>query len=127
MIKQVESYCTEILVNTKCANLPFHNLEHTKEVVSNVGFIAKFLKFSMQEIEPIIIAAWFHDIGHFEVYQGHEEVSKRLAKEFLEKEEYPKEKIDIVLSCIEATKMPKTCTDVYSAVLCDADVFRTGT
>ena len=46
-------------------------------------------------MEPIIIAAWFHDTGHSEIYQGHESVSKRLAEGFLRIEGYPKDKIAI--------------------------------
>ena len=89
MILKVSNYCSSILLNDKCAILPFHNLEHTKEVVSNVY--------------------------------------KRLAEGFLRIEGYPKDKIATVLNCIEATKMPQSCTDKYSAVLCDADIFHIGT
>ncbi len=127
MILKVSNYCSSILLNDKCAILPFHNLEHTKEVVSNVYVISKFLEFTEQEMEPIIIAAWFHDTGHSEIYQGHESVSKRSAEGFLRIEGYPKDKIATVLNCIEATKMPQSCTDKYSAVLCDADIFHIGT
>jgi predicted metal-dependent HD superfamily phosphohydrolase len=96
-------------------------------VVSHAKAICDYIGFSKDEAEPVLIAAWFHDTGHSEVYEGHEEASKRLAKEFLEKEGYPKEKIVTVLSCIDATKMPQICIDRYAAVLCDADVFHIGT
>ncbi|MFS4416424.1 HD domain-containing protein [Maribacter sp. 2307ULW6-5] len=127
MISELEKYCTQLLSAGKCAQLPFHNIEHTKEVVSNVKVICNYQRLSKEEIEPIVIAAWFHDTGHLELYQGHEEVSKRLAKEFLEKQGYPQAKLETVLACIEATKMPQNCTSKYAAVLCDADIFHIGT
>lgn len=127
MIREVENYCCDLLVKSDCAKLPFHNLEHTKEVVSNVGVIAEYLGLSPEETELVATAAWFHDTGHSEVYQGHEEVSKGLAETFLEKEGYPKEKLTNVLSCIDATKMPQQPENSYSEILCDADVFHIGT
>lgn len=127
MLQQVEKFCSKLLKESKCAGLSFHNYEHTKEVASHAKLICDYLGFDKEESEPILIAAWFHDIGHSEVYQGHEDVSKRLAKEFLEKAGYPKEKLAVVLSGIEATKMPQKCNNTYSAVLCDADVFHIGT
>lgn len=127
MTSKVEKYCRNILATSSCSRLPFHNLEHTKEVVSNVKIVADYLGLSIEEAEPVVIAAWFHDTGHTEVYQGHEEVSKRLAKEFLEKEGYPQEKLAVVLSCIDATKMPQKPENTYAEILCDADVFHIGT
>ena len=127
MIAQVKKYCTTLLAKSACSQLPFHNLDHTKEVVSNVKEIADYLGLSKEEKEPIIIAAWFHDIGHSEIYSGHEEVSKRFANAFLEKEGYPKEKTALILSCIDATKMPQKPDNKYAEILCDADVFHIAT
>ena len=80
MLQQVEKHCTKLLLESKCTKLPFHNLVHTQEVVSHVKLISKELGLTVEETEPILIAAWFHDTGHSEAYQGHEDVSKRLAK-----------------------------------------------
>ncbi len=77
MINRVHDYCTNILLTSKCANLAFHNVEHTKEVVNNVNVISDYIGLTVKEKEPIVIAAWFHDTGHSERYQGHEDVSER--------------------------------------------------
>jgi len=127
MIEKVKSYCERLIENSKCSSLPFHNIEHTKEVVDHVMAITEYLGLSMDEAEPIIIAAWFHDSGFSEIYSGHEDVSKRLALAFLNLHKYPSNKIEVVLSCIEATKMPQNCTNQYAEILCDSDVFHIAT
>lgn len=127
LLEKVTSHCEHILTSSRCAMLPFHNLEHTKDVVKNVKRIGEYEGFWKEEIETLEIAAWFHDTGHSECYSGHEDVSKRLAEEFLEKEGCSREIIAIVLACIEATKMPQSCSDHYAAALCDADILHIGT
>ncbi|MFI2742282.1 HD domain-containing protein [Zhouia sp. PK063] len=107
--------------------MSFHNITHTKEVVKNIAFIGKNNGLSKHELEPILIAGWFHDTGFLHAYKGHEDYSLKIAKDFLEKEEYNKEKLDIVLGCIEATKMPQTPTNIYERVICDADLFHLAT
>jgi PKD repeat protein len=75
-----------------------------------------------EELEVALIAAWFHDTGMTEKYQGHEEVSKKLARQFLEARKYDGDKTSLVLDCIEATKIPKLPCSVLQGVLCDADM-----
>ena len=59
-------------------------------------------------------------------YQGHEDVSKSLASKYLENASYALDKIEMVLSCIEATKMPQHPSNTYTEVFCDADDFHIG-
>lgn len=119
----VKKYCENILLNTKCATYPFHNVVHTREVVQQAILIGKSIGLSPEELEPIIIAAWFHDTGFCEQYKGHEDVSIRLAKDFLIKYNYSKEKIEVIVSCIEATKMPQNPKNNYANILSDADIY----
>lgn len=127
IITKSKEYCTKILSGANCGKLPFHNLSHTQEVVEHAAKIAKEVGLDTEEIEPILIAAWFHDTGHSETYFGHEEVSKELANEYLTSEGYSTKKTKIVLSCIDATKMPQRPSNLYAKILCDADLFHIGT
>ncbi len=111
-IKSTTKYCSDILRNDKCKNLPFHNFAHTQEVVDNVLLISEAIGLSAKETEFIVIAACFHDTGFSETYEGHEEVSKRLAAHYLAKVNCTKSEIDRVRSCIDATKMPQNSTDI---------------
>jgi len=122
IIEEVEEYCKRILVCSKCGQMPFHNLQHTLEVVENVLEIGQAMGCSPEELEPVIIAAWFHDTGFCELYYGHELWSGLSAKKFLDCKNYSPSKSEIVVDCIEATKMPQSPKNTYSEILCDADV-----
>ena len=120
-------YCSDILYNDKCKNLPFHNFAHTQEVVDNVLLISDAIGIQPKETESIAIAACFHDTGFSETYEGHEEVSKRFATQYLTKAGCSQTEIEMIRSCIDATKMPQNPNDIYAEVLCDADLFHLGT
>jgi len=126
-IKSITRYCSDILHNDKCKNLPFHNFAHTQEVVDKVVLISDVIGIHPKEADFIVIAACFHDTGFSEFYEGHEEVSKRFAAQYMEKANCTKKEIEMVLSCIDATKMPQNPHDIYAEVLCDADLFHLGT
>lgn len=74
MIEKVAAYCRSLL-GEFCSQYPFHDLAHTEEVVRNVSKIGGALGIDPERLEPVIIAAWFHDTGFKDVYGGHEEVS----------------------------------------------------
>ena len=126
-IESIAKYCSDILQNDHSKNLPFHNFAHTQEVVDNVQLISDAIGIHPKEAKFIAIAACFHDTGFSETYQGHEEVSKRLATQYLSKANCSQTEIEMVLSCIDATKMPQNPTDIYAEVLSDADLFHLGT
>jgi putative nucleotidyltransferase with HDIG domain len=102
--------------------LVYHKYEHS-EMVSKVALkIAKHMKLGEDGIEIVMIAGWLHDIGYTEIYRGHEEVSIRIATEFLRKENYPQEKIQLVVGCIRATKIPQKPKNILEEILADADL-----
>jgi predicted metal-dependent HD superfamily phosphohydrolase len=127
MVKAIAKQCARLISESRCKTLPFHNLVHTREVVDNVRHIAKWSKLDIEETEPMIIATWFHDAGFSKRYNGHEDVSKELAKTILKKEGYDSQKTEVVISCIDATKMPQQPQNRYADVLCDADVMHIAT
>ncbi len=125
-IKSVTSYCSDLLQGAQFKNLPYHNFDHTQEVIDSVLIISNALGISKKEVEVMVIAACFHDTGFSETYHGHEEVSKRLAYDYLSKAKYKEDKIDSICACISATKLPQKPQDIFEAVLCDADMFHLG-
>lgn len=123
----VANYCQDHLSNSECSKLPFHSLQHTLEVVERVKLIAQKCSLSKDEMEPVLIAAWFHDTGYSSTYVGHEEESARLAEKFLSQAQYDREKIKLVVSCVHATKMPQNPMSEQAEILCDADIFHIST
>lgn len=123
IINSVSEYCTNLLSTSKCRELPFHNLDHTKEVVQNVKYLCAAMDINLADTDLLLIAAWFHDTGFSKTYKNHEAESKRIAKKFLLKLGMESEKIATICACIEATKMPQGPTTELEEILCDADIF----
>jgi len=126
-IKLIQKHCTSILMQSRCAEFPFHDLEHTKEVIANIKFLGKQLKVSKKELFILEIAAWFHDIGFSETYKEHKDVSKKIATVFLISYELEQTTIEAILDCIEATKMSQSPESNLAKILCDADLFHIAT
>ncbi len=126
-IKPIKSFCNKLLTKGYCTELPFHNLEHTKEVVANVMHIGKAMKVSKKDLFILETAAWFHDTGFSNCYKGHEDSSQKIATAFLSKEGMSKRDIKTICSCIEATKMPQNPQSDLAKILCDADLFHIAT
>jgi len=126
ILNLVSNYVKEILTNHLPDDLVYHNLFHTIDVVETSKLLAEDSNLSQDEIELLLIAAWFHDVGYIEKYEGHEEVSIRIAREFLEKNNYCKEKIDIVASLIESTKNNASRDTISKKILHDADISHIG-
>lgn len=100
----------------------FHNPQHTLDVVEQACTIGKAYNLTDEEMETLLLAAWFHDSGYTEVYEGHEEASMMLAQTFLRKHDCQKNRIDAVCGCIQATEMPQQPQNLVEQILCDADI-----
>jgi predicted metal-dependent HD superfamily phosphohydrolase len=100
----------------------YHNFEHAKAVAKASKTIGAACRLSAEELEGVILAAWFHDAGYVKAIEGHEEKSVEIATSFLRGNGYPQEKIARVAGCIRATKMPQNPKTLMEQVLCDADI-----
>lgn len=105
----------------------YHNLSHTADVVLAAREIAGTEEVSDDDLELILIAAWYHDVGCVERCKGHEDISIIIAREFLVKNNYQEERIEKVASLIRATKMPQSPKNKLEEILCDADLHHLGT
>lgn len=104
----------------------FHNPQHTVDVVEWAREIALAEGMLGQQTDLIVVAAWFHDVGYVECYKGHEQVSMRIAAEFLHQHSVAEDDIAVILGCIRATTMPQSPRSLMEAVLCDADLANLG-
>ncbi len=123
MIEKTEQYCTKLLSTSKCKELPFHNLQHTLEVVQKVKHITAAMNINNKDTKLLVVAAWFHDTGFSKTYQNHEDQSKGIAREFLSELGVDTLSIEKICNYIEATKMPQNPTNKLAEILCDADIF----
>lgn len=104
------------------SSLYYHNLKHTQEVVKASRIIAEGSKLSPEEIDVLITAAWFHDVGHVHPERNPIEASTDIARTFLSQENSAPAFIDKVVDCIKATDMPQNPNGLLQEVICDADM-----
>lgn len=126
IVSETYDHCMEFLNNSRCKTLPFHSVQHTLDVYKYVKTIANYEEVFGSDLEPILIAALFHDTGMAETYEDHEDKSVELARKFLLEREYPEDKLKIVESCILATKMPQNPQTQEQKIICDADLYHLG-
>jgi len=126
LLNKASEYASRIISQKLPKGMVYHNVDHTKEVVETTEEIARSSGISNNELEILLLAAWFHDTGITEVYNNHEEKSGEIAKEFLLSNNYPREKVEKVYNLILVTKMPQTPKNLSEEVICDADISHIG-
>ncbi len=127
IVGSAEEYVMDLLKKGLSKDHIFHNLQHALAVRSAALDIGHKLAFTEEEMEVLELAALFHDTGFVEAYEGHENVSKKLALEFLEGKKYDPEKTIQVLDCITATLPSKQPENKLEEVIQDADLMGLGT
>ena len=120
IIEKAEKAVTKILLALP-ETMVYHNLSHTWEVVKAAENIGKYANLSDDEKEILMLSAWFHDTGFKFDYENHEEKSIEIAQEFLTKHNYPSEKTEKVVSCIQSTQIGQIPNTLTERVLHDAD------
>ena len=109
------------------AHFTYHNLQHVKEVIQVSQQLAKAEKLSAHQTQILRTAALFHDAGYLRKYDGHEEISCEIAKEYLPQFGYTEKEIGEVNRLIMATRVGHKPADILEAVLCDANFSYLGT
>jgi predicted metal-dependent HD superfamily phosphohydrolase len=109
------------------AELLYHDLKHTKEVVATATRIANHYQLSDEDFFVVITAAWLHDTGYFTDKANHEKRSAMLAEDYLKTLKVDHGVIDKVKGCIIATTMPQNPEGLLQEIICDADLFHLGT
>ncbi len=122
IIAETEAFVFELFKRKLPENLVYHTFSHSESVAATAKKLAKELQLSDDSIEIATVAAWLHDVGYTEVYKGHEEVSAKIAADFLRTRSYPEDRIEMVVGCIRATKIPQTPYNILEEIVADADL-----
>lgn len=125
IIKSAEEYVFNLYKEKLPPDHVYHNYKHTFQTVKAARQIAGAYNLTSRDLELLLLAAIFHDTGYTETYQGHEEVSVRIFKDFI-KDGYPLEDIKKIEELILSTK-PGTVPDgTLQEILHDADYISIG-
>ena len=125
-LQKVEEYVVSLLSERTPVHNVYHSLDHTKDVVQATTEIGIKENLTADELELVQIAAWFHDLGYIEKAEGHEEISAMYASNFLNEENFPSDRIDIIVKCILSTKVPQNPKNKFEKIICDADLNHIG-
>lgn len=103
-------------------SLYYHNLQHTRDVVSQVEIIGKAENISEHDMLLLKTAALYHDNGFLIGYDDHEEHGIKMAKDNLPKYGYNNQEIRKISDLIYATKFPPAPKNTLENIICDADL-----
>lgn len=127
LVKKSREYVKSFFEENQGDEVIYHDLRHTLEVVEAAHEIGKASGLDDNQLENVLIAAWFHDTGYFTGEINHEIKSKELAESYLRSQEIDEKKIAEIGGCIIATKIPQRPTNLMEMVLCDADLYHLST
>lgn len=122
ILSAAAEYAEKLLTEKLPKEMVYHSLEHTKDVVAGVKEIGLGSNLSEEDLETVLIAAWFHDVGYTESMDAHEVRSVELARKKLLEFGISEERLKQVEGCILATELPQNPTNLLEEVLCDADL-----
>lgn len=125
IIRKAEEYVSDLLQQLD-KRYCYHDLDHTLRVKQAVEELSTAAELEPKEREVLLLAALFHDTGFTEVYQGHEKVSSRIARNFLQEHAYPDDRLEQVLSCVEVTEMNAVPDNRLEMLMKDADLSNLG-
>lgn len=127
LYKKGEEYVTDLFQKMPDPKLVYHNLHHTKMVVERAKEIADHYYLSERDKVVLLIAAWFHDVGHlFTSPDKHEERSVDEMRKFMEMYSNDDDLIAEIESCILCTKFPRNPANLLQQIICDADTYNFG-
>ena len=126
--RQLSGYVTTLFAEHTGDALLYHNLDHTRLVVSRTLEIASFYRLDASKCFVLLAAAWFHDTGQlFSGPVGHELKSVSIMEEFMEGIGLPPTKTREIKACILATRIPHAPENLLQEIICDADTYNLGT
>ncbi|TPG65390.1 Pycsar system effector family protein [Hymenobacter nivis] len=111
------------LLETQLApTLTYHTLRHTATVAKEARALAAAAGLGAPDTEALLVAAWWHDTGYLDVYDGHEYRSMERAAAWLATQGVPAERIELVQSLIRATHRDEPAETELQKLLVDADM-----
>lgn len=121
LLSEVENYVTHLLGSQLKSEYVYHNLAHTQRIVEAVKELSEHSQLTENELENLIIAAWFHDTGFIKNEKNHEEESVQIVTRFLNERNISTERIEQIAAIILATKLGHQPKSELEKIIMDAD------
>ena len=104
----------------------YHNLSHTQRVVEKAKDLAELKKINSNDLEVLLVAAWFHDTGYTIDPKNHEEESIKIVTPFLKENNSSADYITKVSNLILVTKLHNKPNTYLEKIIRDADCSHIG-
>jgi len=122
ILVKADDFVFDLFKSKEASILLYHNYTHTYDVVSACKEIGEASGLADDEMEIILLAAWFHDVGYLQSFENHEEMGVEMMQKFLTQQNYDAHKIETIKACILTTKLSKEPTSFLEEIICDADM-----
>lgn len=126
IIKQAKAYVEQLFEEQLPRQLVYHSFKHTNTVVKEANALGQAARLSPADQEALVLAAWFHDTGYLDHYDGHEYRSMELAEQWLTQKNYPAERIGLIKDIIRATHRDEKRDTELQKLMVDADMSNLG-
>lgn len=110
------------LSNILDENYSYHNLDHTKRVISAAVDIGSNYDLSDKDWRCLLTACLLHDYGFIESHVEHEKISAKLSSQILPKYGFSETDIEIINSLIIVTKLEETPKNLLESIIRDSDL-----
>ncbi|MEM6285235.1 MAG: HD domain-containing protein [Chloroflexota bacterium] len=122
-LKHATTYAHQRLATELPADLAYHDLRHTRDIVVPAAErMADLHDLNPWEHDLLIAAAWFHDIGFVERYENNEVIGAEIATDTLPRYGYTKDEVAIIAEIILATSLPHDPQTRLQSIMIDADM-----
>lgn len=122
LTKAAQTYVSELLARELSPKLTYHALAHTEAVVKECRALAPAANLNADDTEALLIAAWFHDTGYLDVYDGHESRGAARAAAWLQAQSVPAVRVPLIETLIKATHRDAKLATELEKLLVDADM-----
>ncbi len=126
LIQKAEHFVINILNEKLDKAFLYHNISHTIRVVDKAKELGELAKVNENDLQLLVLSAWFHDVGFTVKADGHEDESIRIATDFLKEQQVAPDVIDTINSLIASTKQNKVPVTPLEKILKDADCSHVG-
>lgn len=121
LVQESQNFVFDLLKDKLSNSFSYHNFSHTEAVVEAVLDLCIQEKIESEDLELLLVAAWFHDTGYTEGLENHEAKSVKIATDFLKEKGKNELFIDIVASLIMATDKFYVPKNHLEKIIKDAD------
>lgn len=122
LLQQVQQSVQQLFEQADTTHLYYHNYQHTKEVVDRIATLTQEHQIGPTNSQLLLIAGWFHDIGYLYGYDHHEDRGMEIARKYLQEQGLEQQSIQIIVNCIEATKLSLSPRNLLEQIIKDADI-----